>query len=186
MILAYSDLKAVLKLQENSVSSYPDLEILAPLVQATVESYINRKLEFGTFIEEVSLYNTNRVPLKALPINNIISVTARNPGFSDISITGFITYEYGIMLYPKPTVHYRDIIATVNYRGGYDGVNTLVPKDIYRALLLQTAYEFRRLPDIGANTIPGEGGTISYPELGLLEEVKRTLAPYQHPYLRSI
>jgi hypothetical protein len=68
-------------------------------------------------------------------------------------------------------------MATVTYTGGYE----TIPADIAKATAMQLIYEYKRLPDIGANNISGEGGSISYPELGLMDEVKRLLSPYIHP-----
>jgi hypothetical protein len=50
-----------------------------------------------------------------------------------------------------------------------------------RAALLQVAHEFQRKERIGSDSISTEGGTVTYPQLGLLAEVKKRLNQYIHP-----
>lgn len=168
-ILNFDDLKAILKIDKTE-ENYPDLIILESSVIAAIENYLGRYIKQGDFVETVTVPPSGDIPLKALPVIGIDNIT--------ISEAILLPYEYKIKFFGV-TIGFvsEDSTAEISYTGGFEKV----PDSLYRAILMQTIYEYQNSANIGATSVSTEGGTIQRPELGLLAEVKRLINLYIHP-----
>jgi hypothetical protein len=175
-LVTYTDLKALLGLEDAAITDYPALNLLRESVTAAIENYLGRELESAE--RDVTIYASNVptqiVHLKAVPVASVSALTvtigsnAEEYGADDYEIT-----NYGVKLYGK--------ISNAKIEVTYTGGISTVPGAINRAALLQTAYEFQSKEQIGAESVSTEGGFVSRPALGLLREVKRMLNSERHP-----
>jgi hypothetical protein len=110
------------------------------------------------------------VPLKAFPLVTLTSVLV---GEDTTELATSCTKKYGHIMLPNAV----EANVTITYTGGYEEA----PDPIKRAALLQTLHEWQRKDHIGAENVTNDGGSVIWPELGLLKEVKRLLDPYVHP-----
>lgn len=181
-LVEYAELKAFLKLEEASISSYPDLKLIRESVYYAIQSYLNRKLEYSADITE-TWYTSNGsspfIPLHYLPIVSVISVSENiNGTVSTLTEdTDFYVNEQGLELNKYYVVRGKYV---VNYQGGY--ASDAIPAELTRAALLQTVNEYQAKDNIGGTDIENEGGIIRKKPIGLLSEVKRLLLPLKHNY----
>jgi hypothetical protein len=184
-ILTFDSIKIIMGLEHHTIADYPKIGLLMPLVEASILGYIQAEVDKKERIEEIILNNSSLIMLKALPIISVSSLILSSRGTESPTNAYKIT-SYGIKLFGWRDVGHNSfplayrmpvLSATVTYIGGY----TFIPAEITKAALTQFIYEYKRMPDIGANVVSGEGGSVSYPELGLLAEVKRLLEKYIHP-----
>ena len=150
------------------LSDFPQIALLMDSVQASIESFCGRVFELESytetgFIDGLELY------LPALPIKKIKSfeVDGVSVDISQLKIT-----RSGVRI-PNFAL---DAQWKLKYQGGFDDI----PADIQRAALLQTVYEYNRLPNVGATSVSTDGGSTRTPELGLLQEVKNLLWKYRN------
>lgn len=167
----YDNLKALLDLDEDDISSYPALEFLADNVQARIADYLGRDLESVTQTESVRIrYGsaTREIPLRALPVASVSSVTIDGAASADYEIAAW-GLELGAAV--------SDVTVAVAYTGGY----AAAPGWLTRALTLQIAYEWQNRDHIGADFVTQDGGSVGRPALQLLPEVRKTLDVHRHP-----
>lgn len=168
-LVSFATLKTFLGLTKNEID-YPDLTIIQASVVAAIENYCDREFEstsrnFSKLIE----YETDKIEVKAYPVSTVSSVTI--DGVAQTVTTDYLKIERGILL--ASPICYNTVAFT--YTGGL----ATIPKDLERAALLQTAYEYQRKDSIGLQTVSSDGGSITKePELGLLKEVKQLLRLY--------
>jgi hypothetical protein len=168
--LEFADLKALLDLEKASLSDYPSLALLVESVHDAVENYTNRALQEQDALTETQRMtrSTSMVDLRALPIASVASVTVEGDA-ADYRVTA-----WGVELTAEAP--YAAEVA-VTYTGGFEEY----PADVYRAELMQTAYEYQNKDNIGAESVSTEGGFVQRPSLQLLAEVRRLLDPYCAP-----
>lgn len=167
-LVSFADLKILLGLLKTEVD-YPQLTLIQESVADAIEEYTGRTFESNVYQETVTpLSPSKMIPLKAVPVSSITSVTVDGNAWADFKIR-----EYGIEL--GSTVDNQEIIVT--YVGGLVGVVTGV---LNRAALLQTTYEYQNKDNIGASFVTNEGGSVTVPEIGLLKEVRRLLKNERH------
>jgi hypothetical protein len=175
-LVSYADLKALLDLEGDEITSYPSLALIRESVTAAIEIFTGRNLESKERSRTIFVGNipTNQIILKAVPVSSVDSVTVTiTDDVETYSSDDYETTVYGIKLYTS----IKNAIIQITYTGGI----STVPDAISRAALLQTAYEFQSKDQIGATSVSTEGGTVSRPEMGLLKEVKRLLQSEMHP-----
>ena len=166
----FEDLAAMLDLTKDSIDEYPSLKLLVSSVYAAIESYTGRTLELDSYTESIDVRN-RLVPLKSFPVVSLTSVIADtdpNTNLADSCIK-----RNAHILLPNEV----DSFVTVSYVGGYEEA----PEPIKRASLLQVIHEWQRKDHLAADTVTNDGGSVTWPELGLLKEVKRLLDPFVHP-----
>lgn len=178
VLAEFADVKALLTLQGATEDSYPKYQLIAPLVQAAIVDYLGVTLDQADGAETylVGLEPERLVPLKRLPIATINSVTV-----DGVATTDYTATQWGVRL-GSPV---SDATVVVDYDGGYTETPDTVPPALRRAAVYQTAYEMQSSDQIGAVSLSTDGGTVSRPELGLLKETRRSLAPYIHPFFRG-
>lgn len=179
-LVTFEELRNVLKLEKNTVQEYPSLEVLKGSVESAIENFLGRELEEMARTESIllPLDGTMMIQLKGTPVSSVATVTITDAFGNQETLTeqsDFRITSWGIRLFQK----HKDVNVSVTYTGGY--AEGEVPGIITRAALLQTIHEFRKAPDVGAQVVESEGGTIRYPELGLLKHVKEILHPYVNP-----
>jgi hypothetical protein len=164
-----TDLKALAKLEKDE-EDYPVLSLIEMSVVDAIESFILRKIKKQT-LEQRFLQWHHLVPLDALPVVSITSVITD----SGVTLTSdnYKIRDYHIEIDKAFLV---DSPLTVKYVGGY----AKIPSDLYRAILLQTVYEFQNSDHIGASFVTTDGGTVQTPSLQLLPEVVRLIKNYKH------
>ena len=175
-LVSYADLKALLGLTDAAITDYPALDLIRDSVTPAIESYLGRSLESVERTETVFIHGVGSqiISLPAVPVTSVASVTVTIG--TDSEVYGSDDYEiteYGIRLYGKLS---RAKVVVV-YTGGIAAVTDT----INRAALLQTTYEYQSKEQIGAESVSTEGGLVSRPALGLLNEVKRMLNSERHP-----
>jgi len=175
-LVPFGDIQALLELNGSSLGEYPALEWIVDNVQAALEAFLGRELEQKERTEEVLLpaSGTAQVPLAALPVRSVASVTVDGETEDNYQRT-----PYGIRLPAQRSA----VPVEVTYTGGFD--DSTLPAAIQRAAVYQAAYEYQAHEFVGAQAIDTEGGTVNRPELGLLGHVRAQLHPYIHP-LRTV
>lgn len=168
-LVKFEDLASMLDLTKDSIDEYPSLKVLVSSVYVAIESYLSRTLEFDTYTESVDVRN-RLIPLKAFPISNVVTVVIQS---DSTNYAESCTKKYAHIMLPKEVEAY----VTVVYSGGYEEA----PDPIKRAALLQVLHEWQRKDQIGAENVTNDGGSVIWPELGLLKEVRRLLDPFVHP-----
>lgn len=171
-LVDFEELKVMLGLSASkSESDYPDLTLIQESVVNMFESFTGRFFTEDKYIEQkfIGCSKTKMIPLKGVPIKSISSVTIDGVLTPDYKIKG-----YGIELSFPVT----DVEIEVVYTGGI----TEVIGSLHRAALLQTVYEYQNKDSIGIQTTSTNGGTVTKPELGMLKEVAKLLAPLKHPF----
>lgn len=171
-VAPFADVKALLSWTGANYAAYPAAQAIDATLIASFDNYLGRYLATGTYTE--TLYRRSRatsfVMLRALPIASVTTVTVDGDATTDFTIDA-----WGLRLGSSAL----NLPIVVTYVGGYD--DATLPSAIRRAGALQLIYEYNRLPHVGATSVTADGGTVRTPELGLLAEVKRLLAPYRHP-----
>jgi len=175
-LVSYADLKALLNLSESLITDYPALNLLRESVTAAIEGYLGRELESKS--RSVIIYAPNvatqMIHLKAVPVASVSALTVTIGGNAEeYNANDYEIKNYGVRLYGKVS----NAKIAITYTGGI----STVPDAINRAALMQTAYEFQSKEHIGAESVSTEGGFVSRPALGLLNEVKRMLNSERHP-----
>lgn len=174
-LASFADVKALLGLEQATSASYPKYTLIEPQVQASIVSYLGITLDSAAVTESVivGLESTRFIPLRRMPIASVTTVE-----IDDVATTDYKLSTWGIRL----GAAVREVTVDVSYTGGYTTAPDTVPTVLKRAAVLQVAYEMQSSEQIGAVSLTTDGGTVSRPELGLLKEVRRLLAPYRHPY----
>lgn len=167
-LVKFEELASLLDLQKPSIDSYPALQLILTSVYSAIESFCGRNLESAEYTEQV--YVSGRlVPVRALPIASVSSCTDEDG----------VNYAADVRIRPHyiqlPVTYHGNVIVT--YVGGMADA----PADLRRAALLQVAHEWQRKDTVGATFVSTDGGSTTWPQLGLLDEVKRLLSPYVHP-----
>lgn len=172
--IPYDQLRGLLKFEGDTIDDYPDMAVVRTNVTAAIESYLGRKLEYGTYTETrlPQVQPTKMIYLDAIPVESVSSVTVEGVALSSSS---YVITDYGLRLATAVT----EEKVVVVYTGGIDDGDE--PAELIRAGVIQTAYEFQGKQNIGAETVNTEGGSVTRPALQLLPEVKRTLAKLRHP-----
>jgi len=180
-LVILADIKTMLDISGTAHDT--KLTLIQDSVTQSIERYIGRILTYDEYTESVFVGSnaTNLIPLEPLPIDSVSSLTVLYHG-SDTSDTltetsDFSITNYGIKLFSKIT----NSKLSITYTGGY--ATDDVPKAITRAALLQTIFEFSSGAATGATSVSSEGGSIQWPELGLLDEVKNLLNDFKHPFM---
>lgn len=172
-LIAFQALADLLGLEQTE-DKYPKLTLIQESVVDAFEEYTGRSFDNDTYKESLTpMSPSSMMPLKALPVASVAQVTLDGTATTDFKIR-----IYGIQLGAK--VDNKEIV--VDYVGGLE----TVPKQIKRAALLQTAYEFQNSDNIGASFVSNEGGTVTVPEISLLKEVRKLLATERHPLNRML
>lgn len=169
-LVTFEDLAAMLGLQKESIDEYPSLKLLISSVYAAIESYTGRILEFDTYTERVDTRN-RLVPVQAYPITAVTAVIADNDPTTNMATA--CTRMVGHVQLPREV----NSFVSITYSGGFEDA----PAAIKRAALLQTVHEWQRKDQLGAQNVTNDGGSVIWPEFGLLKEVRRLLDPFVHP-----
>lgn len=167
-LVKFSDLSSLLDLKKESLDDYPALKLLISSVYSAIESYTGRWLEAATYTELIQI-DGKLINLSALPITSITSVDIDD---EEVDVTTIKIGKYDIALPLN-----KSGLAKVVYVGGYEDPTA----ELTRAALLQIAHEYQRKDQIGATLSTTDGGSVTWPELTLLTEVKRILGPYVNP-----
>ena len=185
-LVTFDDLKKELDLDKSTIQEYPALAVLKPSVEAAIENFLGRELEYIERTETVNIgmAHSKMIALKGLPIASVSAVSLTDAYGNTEDLTHQEDYRitpWGIRLFSA----HRDMDIDVTYKGGFatpaTGSIQTVPADINRAALLQTVYEYQKSPNLGAQMVSTEGGSVTYPELGLLKHVKELLQGHIHP-----
>jgi len=160
----------MLGLEKASIDEYPSLKVLVTSVYEAFESYTGRAFELDTYTETVEVDGFH-VPLKALPVSAVAAITPTDGGATPPTLEAAQIRAFGLILAAS-----FDGPLAVTYTGGYEDR----PDPLHRAALLQVLHEWQRRDTIGATSVSTDGGSTSWPELGLLKEVKRLLDPFVH------
>ena len=170
-LVTFEDLKSLLHL-DNDEEDYPALTLLRDSVKDAIESFLGRTIDNDSYSETKRIVSkTKMVPLNALPVDSVSSVTIDGSASTDYTIS-----DYGVEL--GATV--SNLPVVVSYIGGLEEI----PGPINRAALIQTAYEYQNHDHIGAESVSTDGGSVQRPSLGLLKEVQRLLKTFKHPLNR--
>lgn len=173
----FDDLKAMLNLEKDDISEYPQLSIIQGGVESRIESYCKRVFEKDTVTEDFFIDRDALLHLERIPVETVSIIKVSRAGitlFEDFAWY-YLDRKAGVKLQGT----YENCDFSVTYTGGFEDL----PPDIYRAMLLQICYEYQRYPNLGATSSrPDVGGSSSYPEYDLLSEVKSLLAKYVHPW----
>jgi len=166
-IVDFSDLKLILDLEKSSFSDYPDLELLADSVHASLENYCGRTLNpiLKTTESGITIGQETHIDLENLPVTAITSVK-----INTIDITDYTVSNYGIQ------VSTFEGVWEVILKGGFK----TIPADIYRAELFQIVYEYQNKNNLAVKTFSNDGGTTTMPGFVILNDVMRLLNPYRH------
>lgn len=167
-LVKFESLKSLLDLTKASIDDYPALKEIQKSVYYAFESYLGRYLERDTYTHQ-AVASGKLLPLMALPVVSVSSCVLS----SGIDLTSDVIIRPDGLELP-----YRvSSSVETTYIGGFEEV----PGELTRAATLQILHEYQRKEHIGATSVSNEGGSIQWPELGLLKEVKRILDPYVHP-----
>jgi len=172
-IVSFADLKAYLNLSKDTIDDYPALAVNVDLVHAALEDYCGRYIGEEEINVEESYHefdSTKIVNLKHLPITAINSFKVNDV---EIDIGSYTVGKYGLVT----RFDISDAHVYIDYDGGYEDI----PTALYRAELIQIAYEYQTNDHIGATDVSTDGGSVSTPAIGLLSTVKQLLNPYIHP-----
>lgn len=164
----FAALKEALGLAKDDPEEYPQLAVIKASVYAALESYCGRSFESDERDETHYLSGERTIPVRALPVTAIASVVVAGTDYTADCEDAADGIRLPCIMSGK---------AVVTYEGGLEDV----PAALSRAALLQTVHEFQRKDAMGASNVSTEGGSVSWPELGLLKEVKRMLDSYTHP-----
>lgn len=170
----FDELRELLHLEKDDIEDYPSLAAVIESVYAAIEIYTGRTLERGDHVEDAHIDGC-LVPLRALPVESVESVTLDG---ADVTSAATIRRD-GLALSGG---YAGDVVVT--YTGGLSASNPRHRRDIAalrRAATLQVLHEWQRKDHIGAESVSNEGGFTRWPQLGLLDEVKRTLNPLRNP-----
>ena len=168
-----------LKLEKTfNATNYPQLQVIFDLMQGSFETELQRNLDVETYTEDFFVtFETKMIPLRALPVISITSVTHTvGSTTTTIEAADYFIMNYGIEIVPQVN---RGKV-TVVYSGGLEADE--IPSAMQKAALLQIAHENNSKNHVGVEVINSESGSIVVPELQLLKEVRRLLAPHKHPY----
>ena len=173
-LVSYESLKDLLDLKKEKASAYVGLKIIKASVESAIEAEAGR--EFEKIERTHSVYigscGSNRVYLCGIPVAEVSLLTIDGDDVDDYTITA------GGILFP---VKYYNVEVEVTYTGGY--TQTTLRKDVERAALLQTAYEYQNKSHIGASSVTTEGGSVQVPALQILPVVKNLISKFKHPWL---
>ncbi len=184
VLVTFDDIKKLMvNLTGSSFADQPALEVINGTMIDAFEQYLGRQLnsEQRTLTKYVGRFGVRQLYLPGIPVTAVVSVTVTTGG-DDESWTEDDEYEitnYGLRLFTAV----RNGKIVVVYTGGLTAV-TAEPQ-LNRAALYQVTYEFQRKDHIGAETVSNEGGTVTWPELGLLKETKRMIQHSMHPLHRG-
>lgn len=167
-LVDFEELRAVLRLQKEDLEDYPDLAAIISSVYAAIESHTGRTLEYSATHAETVWIDGRLVPLKALPVSALTAAV-----IDGLEMRSLASIRQDGIEFLAPL---RGQVA-VTYAGGY----LFAPDALKRAATLQVLHEYQRKDKIGAESVSNEGGFTRWPQMGLLDEVKRLLAPFVHP-----
>lgn len=174
-LIDFDEMRAVLNLEKPDLADYPSLEAIVASVYAAIESHTGRTLERASRTEYVDV-DGRIVPLKALPVQSVSLVMFDG---ADMTADLVVSRRDGLRIrYPLTGE------VAVTYTGGLslaDVQNASEVAALKRAMTLQVLHEFQRKDHIGAESVSNEGGFTRWPQMGLLDEVKRLLAPIRNP-----
>ena len=178
-LVTFEELAKLLTLTLTPISEYPDLEVIKDSVVVAFEAYLGRELnsEARTDTQHIGKLGRSMIKLPAIPITAVESVTVTEAGVSEsyVENTHYEIRGFGLQLH----MTLRNCKIVVVYTGGLSAVTE--EPNLNRAALYQTAYEFQGRAHIGAENVSTEGGSVSRPALGLLDETKRMLNKSVHP-----
>ena len=166
-LTTFEKLAASLNLTKTA-DEYPALTDLQESIYAAFESYLGRRLELDEYEATGYLYDERTFSLAASPVQSVSSVVVNG-----VDYTADVTLRIDHILFPS---RMTGAIA-VTYEGGLEDA----PDALKRAAFMQTVHEWQRKDNLGANSVTTDGGYVSWPEMGLLKEVKRLLDPFTHP-----
>ena len=155
------------------------LSLLLAQISKRVETFLNRDLEKKArtvyYDAGRKLYFLSAYPIDSTAILTVIDETTTRIINSDY----YVWYDEGLIdFYTIPTYNRPKQIA-ITWTGGYVNTNA-VPGDIQLAVIMQTAFVFRRRKDIGLTSISMPDGSISVnAPTELLPEVKAVLKSYR-------
>ena len=170
--LNFTDIASIIGLEKNE-ADYPGIIALELSAIASINDYLYRDIVEKTLTESFQ-ENLNDLPLINLPVT-ILSSVNRN-GNVLVQDVDFKLRTWGIELI-NGADGYNEI--DVIYTGGY--TQSSLPNGIYRALLIQTIYEWQNRDHIGSSSVTTEGGSVQRPQLSLLKEAMRILNIFRHP-----
>jgi len=176
-LVNFADIKAWMNLAGASATEYPKLRPIMDNVSAEIESHLSRELELTTRSDSFSAppVPVQMFPLKGLPVTaSTVTVT--------VDGTAITSDEYSVKPYGVYTLSpVVDVPVVISYTGGAATTATSLHKEIKAAALLQTVHEFKRVDNPGALNVSNEGGSVSYPQVVLLDSVLKMLSKHRHP-----
>ena len=167
-IVTFKDIKKLLDLNKDRFSDYPELQVLANSVHASLENYVGRTLTVPEKRTESGFVSGTTLDLKNIPIVSITSVKLGGIQTEDYTIT-----QYGIDVPYAVSGETWEVIS----KGGFK----TIPEDIYRAEIMQLIYEYQNLNNLATKSMTNDSGSTQTTEgFVILKDVKRLLEPYKH------
>lgn len=159
--------------------------LLLDLIEMTskrIENFLNRDLEYGGRTEKLTGEGRTHYQVRAYPIDSSQTFSIKRDGSTLTEGSDYwVDYESGLILF-NTNIYTLPMGLEISYTGGYKkGAEDilLVPDDLKKACLYQTAYEFRRRHELGATSINMPDGSLQIQPVGLLPEVKSILYSYR-------
>lgn len=155
------------------------LGTLLTQISKRVETFLNRDLEK---LARTAYYNAGRKMffLPAYPIDEALTLTVALDGTTlDKDDDYYVWPDSGCIEFYVTPAYTQPKGIVIAWTGGYADYST-VPADIQMAVIMQTAFVFRRRRDIGLASISMPDGSIGVnAPTELLPEVKRVLKSYR-------
>lgn len=171
VLTEFPNLRNLLKLEQATEASYPELTLIMESVDEAIKAYLGREIEFGPYTERVHiLCPTRLVFLKGLPVDSVESVTIRSAlAAQTLTTSEYEVSSFGLVIYRF--LHNGYVEAT------YTGGPLEPPGSWLRAAELQVRHEWDVRTHPGSELVVTDGGTVRRPGAELLPEVKRLLRP---------
>lgn len=175
-LIGLQELKSFLEKTDTEHDSV--LLMLIEMVSKRMETFLNRDLTYQTKTEKLYGDGFTMYQVRAFPVDTSQPYSVKRDGYlmkdgSDY----FLDPDNGLITFITP-VYSRPLGLEISYTGGYregaEGI-LMVPDDIRKACLYQTAYEFRRRHELGATSITMPDGSMQIQPVSLLPEVKSIL-----------
>lgn len=171
-----ANIKSILHLGISDYSEDLALQFLALRVDHGINEYCKRDFTYGQ-TEEIYTVHGPIICVLRLPIESIESVSIDG---ESLTTDQYKIISKGIVLKTKEYTIGSSVVD-ITYTGGFQTLPTVI--DV--AATLQLAHEYQRHGHIGASSVSNDGGSVNYPELSLLKEVKNMLSRFRNGYKAS-
>jgi hypothetical protein len=173
LLTSIADIKTFLEITNTSFDTM--LTLIATMVSARVETYLNRNLEK---VARTQYFDAGRryYYLPAYPIDLTAALTITDGSAAQVINDDYFVWENeGLIEFPTPPSYTDPKQIKIIWTGGYASYDAL-PQEIQFATILQSAFVFRRRKDIGLNSVTMPDGSINVnAPTDLLPEVQKIL-----------